>query len=110
MRRSRFSSCLLLCAVGVLLTTSLAGAQSGIPDVPIGPGPSCVAPARVEPPASPASLAPWSGLALRPLVQQFWSFLSVVPVTPQFHPVAMREPRGWGLSVSRAAADRLIRR
>lgn len=110
MRRSRNFTRLLPCAVGVLFVASLAGAQTGVPDVPIGPGPGCVAPAPVEPPASPVPLVPWSGLALRPFVQPFWPFLSVVPLTPRFHPVAMREPHGWRLPVSRAAAGRLIRR
>ena len=102
----------LLCAVGALLTASMAGAQTGVPDVPIGTGPHCVTPAPVEPPTSglPGVFTPWSGLALHPLIQPAWPFLSVVPPTPWFHPAVMREPRGWGLPVSRAAAGRLIRR
>jgi hypothetical protein len=103
---------LLLCAVGALLTVSVAGAQTGAPDVPTGPGPTCLAPAPVEPSTSgpPAVFAPWSGFAPSLQIQQAWPFLSVVPLTPRFHPVVMREPRGWTLGVSRAAAGRLIRR
>ena len=110
MRSSRYFTCLLLSAVGALLLVSLAGAQTGVPDVPIGPGPGCVTPGLLAPPASPAPSAPWSGLVLRPLVQQFWPFLSVVPLTPQSHPAVLREPRGWRLSVSRTATGRFIRR
>jgi len=107
-----FARLLLLCSAGALLTASLAGAQAGEPDVPLGTGPMCVIPAPTEPSTSglPGVFSLWSGLALRPLIQPTWPFLSVVPPTPWFHPAVMREPRVWSLSASRAAADRLIRR
>ena len=113
MRTARdFSRLLLLCAAGALLTASLAGAQMGVPDVPTGTQPACVTPATTEPATFglPEGVTPWSGLAARPVIQPAWPFLSVVHPTTWFRPAALRELRGWGLSASRTAADRLIRR
>lgn len=109
MRKSRVPACLLLCAVAVLLTISQAEAQSGFPEVPIGPKPGCVAPAPVEPPASPVLFMPWSGPALLPLVHRLWLDLSVAPLKSRSHPVALRERRGWTLPASMATAGRLIK-
>jgi hypothetical protein len=106
------SRLLLLCAAGALLTASSAGAQMGEPDVPTGTGPHCLTPAPVEPPTSDlvGVIAPWSGLALRPLIQPTWPFPSVVPPTAWFHHAVLRELRGKSLPISRAAAGRIGRR
>lgn len=102
----------LLCAAGALFTATLACAQMGVPDVPTGTGPHCVISVPVESstPGLPGVGTPWRALALRTLFQPAWPFLSVVPPTSWPHPAVLRESRGWSLSVSRAAAGRLIRR
>lgn len=107
-----FARLLLFCAAGVLLTASLAGAQMGEPDVPSGTGPHCATPAPIEPPASGLTgvTTPWSGFALRPLIQPAWAFLSVARPTSWLHPAVLREPSGRSRPVSRATAGRLIKR
>ena len=103
---------LLLCAAGALLAATMAGAQTGVPEVPTGTAPTSVTPSLEQPSASglPGGFTLWSGLLLRPLIQPAWPLVSVVPPTSWFHSAVLREPRRWGLPVSRAAVDRFIRR
>ncbi len=107
-----FTRLLPFCPVGVLLVASMVAAQTGIPEVPTGTGPHGLAPTPDEPSISgvPGAFALWNGPALRSPIQSAWPFLSVVPPTLWFQPAALREPRGPGLPVSRAAAGRLVKR
>jgi hypothetical protein len=107
-----FARHLLLCVAGTLLTTSLAQAQMGVPDVPTGPIPNYATPAPSGPSTSGALAVPvlWGGLASHLQGQLTWPFSSVAPPTAWFHPAALREWHGRGLPAARTTADRLIRR
>lgn len=102
--------CSLLAIVAVSLAASGASAQSGIPEIPIGPDavlmPSPDGLAEVAP-TSP--LPSWSGLALSPLGQPTWPLrFFVTHWMPRSRPVAVRELGGPELPVSRVTRGRLI--
>jgi hypothetical protein len=102
----------LLAVVVLSLAASGASAQSGIPEIPIGPGPNAMPSPLGLAEVVPASPTPsWGGLGLLSPGQPGWPLrFFVTHSAPPSHSAGVRALRGRELSVSRVTTGRFIKR